>query len=506
MKAFLMHPDTDFDLKAPPPTNADDLTQDLELDTVLQAMAAGDKYLLEIARKAVLASLTDLDHIVYRQHVLADCLAHPDVVKQIYDIAVAAIMGERQIWGYLFRNSPDSILSRALKALELFADKLKELRRVTDKHAAQFHSEGFTRFFAMLTDELDDAYFHTIQEHLTDLRFPHGALISARLGAGLKGTDYLLRRPLPRTWKERLLGARTGFTFTIPPRDDNGHRALSELRDRGINLAANAVGQATDHILNFFHMLRSELAFYIGCLNLHDTLTAKDEPVCFPTPAPAGTLHYSAQGLYDASLTLTIPARAVGNDVHADGKQLVIVTGANQGGKSTFLRSVGLAQLMTQCGMFAPAQSLDAEICEHLYTHFKREEDATMESGKLDEELSRMSAIADTITRNCILLCNESFAATNEREGSQIARQIVQALTDNGVKILYVTHLYDLAHGFQRANSSATLFLRAERQPDGRRTYRLHENEPLPTSYGEDLYHRIFGKSPAERPVTGMHP
>ena len=65
--------------------------------------------------------------------------------------------------------------------------------------------------------------------------------------------------------------------------------------------------------------------------------------------------------------------------------------------------------------------------CDGVFTHYKREEDATMESGKLDEELARMSDIVDHITPGCILLCNESFASTNEREGSQIARQIVTA-------------------------------------------------------------------------------
>ncbi len=63
------------------------------------------------------------------------------------------------------------------------------------------------------------------------------------------------------------------------------------------------------------------------------------------------------------------------------------VTGANQGGKSTFLRSIGLSQLMMQCGMFVPAKYLCSNICESIFTHYKREEDTTMSSGKLDEEL-----------------------------------------------------------------------------------------------------------------------
>jgi DNA mismatch repair ATPase MutS len=56
-----------------------------------------------------------------------------------------------------------------------------------------------------------------------------------------------------------------------------------------------------------------------------------------------------------------------------------MITGANQGGKSTFLRAMGQAQLMAQAGMFAPAQALSVSVCSGVFTHFKREEDATME-------------------------------------------------------------------------------------------------------------------------------
>jgi hypothetical protein len=61
-----------------------------------------------------------------------------------------------------------------------------------------------------------------------------------------------------------------------------------------------------------------------------------------------------------------------------------------------------------------------------------------------------------------------------------------------GVRVFFVTHLYDLAHGFFAEGAATTLVLRAERLEDGRRTFRLVDGEPLPTSYGEDLYRRVF--------------
>ena len=170
-----------------------------------------------------------------------------------------------------------------------------------------------------------------------------------------------------------------------------------------------------------------------------------------------------------------------------------MITGANEGGKSTFLRRVGLAQLMMQCGMFVSARAFRANLCEKLFTQDKREVDTLMESGKFDEELSRISEIVDDLTPNAMVLFNESFAATNEREGSEIARQIIRALLEKRIKVFFVTHFYDLANGFWESPAVNAIFLRAERQADGARTFKLVVGEPLKTSFGEDLYKKIFG-------------
>jgi DNA mismatch repair ATPase MutS len=374
---------------------------------------------------------------------------------------------------------------------------LTSLHRITDlaaAHAADFRSEGFTRFFAMLASELTRGYFAEMEARLAELEFRRGTLMSARLGKGGKGTGYVLRRHPPvRGWRDRLPGRnRDAYSFTIPDRDEAGARALSELTSRAVNDTANSLAQSADHIKSFFQLLRAELGFYLGCLNLRDRLVAKGLPVCYPVPAAMRSDRFDARGLYDASLALTLDGPVTGNDVAAGGRQLIMITGANQGGKSTFLRAVGQAQLMLQAGMFAPARQLSGSACSGIFTHYKREEDATMERGKLDEELDRMSAIADWIAPGGLLLCNESFASTNEREGSQLAREIIRALTEAGIRIVFVTHLYDLAESIHARGDGRVLFLRAEREPDGSRTYRLPEGDPLPTSYGEDLYLETF--------------
>ena len=83
-----------------------------------------------------------------------------------------------------------------------------------------------------------------------------------------------------------------------------------------------------------------------------------------------------------------------------------------------------------------------------------------------------------------------------------MARQVVRVLIDRHKKVFFVTHLYDFAHSFHERARPDTLFLRADRQPDGRRTFKLIEGGPLRTSFGQDLYDRIFGAPGAREPAV----
>jgi DNA mismatch repair ATPase MutS len=504
MKAFLMFRDHDFEERQPGP-GQQELIQDLELNTLFEVMARGDKFLFGVARSALLSSVTDLNTIRYRQSVLRDCLINSSVVRKIYELAVEAIAREKKGFWPFSPKYPRWILSRSVDVLAMFVEVLRKLRQIADESAPTFESEGFTRLFAMLKTELPDEYLVTLEDHLRQLALRDGVLISADLGQGNKGANYLLRKKqvTSKGWIQWTFARRpVEYTLQLHPRDQSGHEALGELRDLGINVVANALAQSTDHILGFFSMLRNELGFYVGCLNLREQLDEQGEQICFPVPTAPGERRHAFGGLYDICLALTLRRPVVANDLSLNGKGLVFITGANRGGKSTFLRSIGLAQVMMQCGMFVPAESFSANVCKAVFTHYKREEDVTMKSGKLDEELKRMSDIVERLTPDSMLLFNESFAATNEREGSEIARQIVSALLEKRIKVFFVTHLYEFARGFCDKRGGKAFFLRAERQADGTRSFRILEGEPLQTSYGQDLYDKIFCSHPRITPSS----
>jgi DNA mismatch repair ATPase MutS len=496
MKTLLMYRDRDFDLQRGLPLNEPILTQDLELNTLLGAMASEDKFLYEVARAAVFSGFqNEVDTVLYRQGILKDCLANPELVRRLYILTVEATDNTKRLWWDLSSHYPDSVLFGAISLLDSLHQMLRMLRQFAEEAVGRFRSEGFAALFAILQLELGDEYLATIEQYLTELKFRNGTFLSAQLGENNEGSDYMLIKPPKRdpSWFRRLLTkAPAGYTFRLDPRDETGARIVSGMRQRGISRVGIALAESADHVLSFFKMLRTELAFYVGCLNLHERLSAKGEPVCFPVPSPADERQCCFRALYDVCLSLHVESRVVGNEADANGKSVTIITGANQGGKSSFLRGIGLAQLMMQSGMFVGAEAFQAELCPALFTHYKREEDASMKGGKLDEELVRMSDIADHITPNSILLLNESFAATNEREGSEIAAQIVRAMLEKRVKVFFVTHLYEFARGLFESKTEGAFFLRAERLADGIRTFKLLEHEPLETSYGEDLYREIF--------------
>ena len=459
-------------------------------------MAGPDEFLLDVSRKALLTAMSnDCNTIIHRQQILKDCLRNPETVREIYNHVVSSLEAVRREWWGLSSRYPSSVLYCSNELLEAFVGVFRKLRNIGEEHRLRFESAGFTALFSLFSRELDEDYLGEVQQHLSTLQFRKGVLFSAKLGDVNESSGYVLLKPHCKdpNWFERLIGKRVpGFTYQLDPHDEAGARIMSEMRSRAIGRVASALAQSAEHVTNFFGMLRTELAFYISCLNLHDALTRMGLPIVFPDPRPVGEHQYKFSGLYDVCLSLQMESGIVGNSTNADGKNLVIITGANQGGKSTFLRGIGVAQLMMQCGLFVGAEAFCAEIGHALFTHYKREEDVTLKSGKLDEELARMSDIADHLKSNSLVLFNESFAATNEREGSEIARQIVSALLEKRVRVFYVTHLHEFARGLFDQKKETMLFLRAERTPDGCRTFELEEAEPLQTSYGQDLYRKIF--------------
>ncbi|NUS42339.1 MAG: DNA mismatch repair protein [Mycobacteriaceae bacterium] len=489
MNVNLLLPDHGYIAVPRLPVNGDVLVEDLELRTLYAAMAGGDEFIGQVVAQIVPAGIVDPRGIAYRQQVLEDCLQNEELVRRMYRIVADAVDNRpKGAYAGFMHRAPEGVLHRSVEQLDMLLAQLQELRGLRHAPGATFESEGFRALFGTLADQLDADYVAQLEACLAELRLPRGVMFSAGLGAGNKSAEVVLHRAPARRGRRDLF---SGRSF----RSDDDEGSARAITGQAIHAVADTAAQAAGRLLEFALRLRTELAFYVGCLTLWRRLTEAHVPLCFPTPLPVEDQFLRCRDLRDVGLCLTAAEPVVGNELEAAWKSLIMVTGANAGGKSTFLRSVGVAQVMMQAGMFVAAESFMTNVRDGVFTHFTREEDAGLEHGKLDEELIRMRRIVDDIGPNSLLLCNESFSAVNDREGSEIARQVVGAMTDCGVKVVFVTHHYDLAARRYLEGRAADVFLRAEPAADGRRTFRLQAAEPAPTSHAEDSFQRIFHES-----------
>jgi len=198
MNVWLLYPDRDFDPQTVPLPLHEALVQDLGLEAVFSVMARGDRFLERMARQVLLAPLADPAEIRYRQDVLRDCLNQAEIVRALYRIPIQAIENKQKHWLGIFSRYPGGILSSAVQWLEMLLAMLRDLRRLADENAARFESAGFRRLFAMIQRELSEDYFNEVEAHLRALKFPGGVLMSAELGPGNEGRNYILRKPNDR--------------------------------------------------------------------------------------------------------------------------------------------------------------------------------------------------------------------------------------------------------------------------------------------------------------------
>jgi hypothetical protein len=227
------------------------------------------------------------------------------------------------------------VLERARRELQLCLGQLRRLRDLAAGQRDELASKGLRALCDRILEELDDAYSAEIEHHLAVLSLREGVLVSARLGVASRGTGYVLRQAAGgrRGLKERLkMASQTAYRFEIAPRDDAGQRALGEVTDRAVSLAANALAQSVEHLRGFFSHLPAETAFSVGCVRLDAALRGAGVPVCVAQVEPHGSGALSASDLRDVGLVRRLGGAVVGNDLKADGATLVMVTGANSGG------------------------------------------------------------------------------------------------------------------------------------------------------------------------------
>ena len=255
MKAFLMHRDRDFELERAPPAERGRSAKDLELDTLFEAMAAKDQLVYEVAKKAILTGVgNDVDTIRYRQEALKDCLEQPGGDPPDLRAGDEVFQRQRKIWRH-FASTPPACSTIRSSGWKLFVDVFKRMRTLADQPPPDSGRKRFTNLFTTLGAELTT----NISRSSTTTQTAEVPGRSGQRGAR-EGPEGRGLRPAPAAlgpnWFTRATGPYSArsreLQIYLAPRDEAGAQAMSDLRDRGLGLAADALAKSAEHVVSFF--------------------------------------------------------------------------------------------------------------------------------------------------------------------------------------------------------------------------------------------------------------
>ncbi len=483
-----------------------------------------DQYLQETLKAVMMTPLYTWEEISFRQEMIKDCLEHEDLTRSLYEVSRDML----KRWSELGRvpsetfqqGNPAAKLLNEILVLELFMNSLSRVKELLTE-ADDLKAKGFITLKKEFLEKYSEDREQYVKSVLEDIAFYTESVsdgdeerktvtkprivLECGLEDGLKFSSMKLEEISSEKSKYYKPGSTMAlFKDIVEARTPDSFSAVNDIRvaEQTKILEVTVVSYLADELKGFmeefstfFDRLKYQMGFYLASVQLVRQLERFELEWCYPTVCDRNDLEF--EELKECVMGMGIQTRIVGNTCSFEKKDLLIITGANQGGKSTFLRSIGIAQVMMQCGLPVTARAFSSGLFPKIFVHFTRREDSEMNSGRLDEELGRMSKIVDEIGDDSLILLNESFATTTEKEGSVIAYDIIKALSEAGVRILTVTHLLSFARRIYEESKEnediAIEFLTAERLDDGTRTFRMIRHEPELTSFGLDLYEEIVG-------------
>ncbi len=429
--------------------------RDLNLDLAIKEICKDAQD--ESLKKWFLSPLKEIDEIRYRQEVFID-LESQDLIDSIKSFSkeMRSIMMrleslkdlydlQREGWFLLSVNNylntlselqdalkSDKIKSRAFLALKGYLETYissKELKKLSEEaeHIAQVLLSlkyrlqiGSNRVTVQGPVEISDDYSNTVRKVFSGFRDVTHKKKDIDMRQ-FSGGGYLQSEILKLIEK-------------IYP------KAFSDLR--GFMSSNNGFVDQT--VIQVFR----ELQFYLSYLNYIAGPKSIGLDYCIPKLTAEGEIHCSS--LFDTVMAVkAVKCREgiVTNDfIFGKDERILVITGPNNGGKTTFARSIGQMFYLSSLGLPVPCKEARIGTTDGIYTHFERMELVENLRGKLEDDIVRIKSIIDESTGDSLIIINEMLSSTTVDDALLIGTKVMEMIIQKGAMCVFVTFLDELSN------------------------------------------------------------
>jgi DNA mismatch repair ATPase MutS len=448
-----------------------------------------------------------IDAVRYRQEIFKD-LQNPDIVALLKDFSARMKNVYRRLSGIegLYEYQKQGwFLDASLLYFDTVTDLAVKLKN------ANLDSKGLILFRDYVQAYVESGIFREASEEATQVKASLSAVryemsigssrITVRKDRGRENYNEIVRQAFEK------FGASQKQAGKIKRFNDP---SMNTVEVSVLALIARLFPKEFGALVSFYDnhqgfidsvvaQIYRELQFYISYLEYISPLRKMGLEFCIPEIG-TGRGIYCLQS-FDLALAYklsTSGSRVIANDFELSGDEsTIVVTGPNNGGKTTFARSFGQAFFFAALGLPIPGKEAKLFLVDNIYTHFEKSEDPDNLRGKLEDDLVRMRKILDSATERSIIIINEMLSSTTSKDAIQIGRRIIELIRRKNSVCVYVTFLDE----FAKVQGVVSMVSQVDPSTPEIRTFKVTRSYPNGLAYARAIaekygltYEKILGR------------